>query len=40
MEEMGIPADRIGIGALSLGCPSREPRGAKPRKGDWIKVIK
>ena len=40
MEEMGIAADRIGIGALSLGYPSREPREAKPRKEDWIKVIK
>ena len=40
MEEMGISTDRIGIGALSLGYPSREPREAKPRKEDWIKVIK
>lgn len=40
MEEMGIAADRIGIGALSLGYPSRELREAKPRKEDWIKVIK
>lgn len=40
MEEMGIAPDRIGIGALSLGYPSRELREAKPRKEDWIKVIK
>ena len=40
MEEMGIASDRIGIGALSLGYPSREPREAKPRKEDWMKVIK
>ena len=40
MDEMGIAPDRIGIGALSLGYPSREPKEAKPRKEDWIKLIK
>lgn len=40
MKEMGVASDRIGIGALSLGHPSREPRPAAPRKADWWKIIK
>ncbi len=40
MKEMGIDAERIGIGALSIGYPSRDPRPATPRKEDWIKIVK
>ena len=40
MEEMGLKPGLIGIGALSLGYASREPRPAAPRKEDWIKIIK
>lgn len=40
MKEMGIDDNRIGIGALSLGYASREPRQAAQRKADWAKIIK
>lgn len=40
MKEMGIDDNRIGIGALSLGYTSREPRQAAQRKADWAKIIK
>ena len=40
MKEMGIGEGRIGIGALAIGYPSREPRPAAQRKDDWVKVIK
>ena len=40
MEELGVDSNRIGIGALSLGYPAREPRPAAPRKEGWVKVVK
>lgn len=40
MKELGIGDDRIGIGALALGYPSREPRPAAPRKDGWTIIVK
>lgn len=40
MEELGMKAGLIGIGALALGYPSRELREAAPRKEDWVKIVK
>lgn len=40
MEELGLDKNLIGIGALSLGYPSREPRPAAPRKEGWTKIVK
>lgn len=40
MAELGVGDGRIGIGALSLGYPSREPRPAKPRKEGWVIIKK
>ena len=40
MEELGIPAGYIGIGALSLGYPAIANPKALPRKQDYYKIIK
>lgn len=40
MKELGLDKNLIGIGALSLGYPSREPRPAAPRKEGWTKIVK
>ncbi len=40
MREMGLKEGLIGIGALSLGLPAKEPKPAKERKDGWIKVIR
>lgn len=40
MKELGLDKNLIGIGALSLGYPSREPRPAAPRKEGWAKIVK
>lgn len=40
MNELGLDKNLIGIGALSLGYPSREPRPAAPRKEGWTKIVK
>ena len=40
MAELGVGEGRIGIGALSLGYPSREPRPGKPRKEGWTIIKK
>lgn len=40
MAELGIGEGRIGIGALSLGYPSRSPRPGKPRKEGWTVIKK
>lgn len=40
MKELGLDRNLIGIGALSLGYPSREPRPAAPRKEGWTKIVK
>lgn len=40
LREMGLDNTLIGIGALSVGYPDAEPLPAKPRKPDYIKIIK
>ena len=40
MKELGLADGLIGIGAISLGYASREPRPAAPRKEGWIKIVK
>lgn len=40
LREMGLDDTLIGIGALSVGYPDAEPSPAKPRKPDYIKIIK
>ena len=40
MKELGLNEALIGIGALSLGYPSRELKPAAERKADWIKIVK
>lgn len=40
MAEIGLKEGLIGIGALAVGYPSREPREAAPRKSDWVKIVK
>lgn len=40
LREMGLDDTLIGIGALSVGYPDAEPSPAKPRKLDYIKIIK
>ena len=40
MKEIGLKEGLIGIGALSLGYPSREPKPAAERKADWTVIVK
>lgn len=40
MREWGLPDGLIGIGALSLGYPLREPREPKPRKEDYYRIVR
>ena len=40
MQELGLKPGLVGVGAIALGYPSREPRPAKPRKDDWIRIVK
>lgn len=40
LREMGLDDTLIGIGALALGYPDSEPSLAKPRKPDYIKIIR
>lgn len=40
MEELGVPTDLIGVGALALGYPAGEARPPKPRKEGYYRVIK
>ena len=40
MKEIGLKEGLIGIGALSLGYPSREPKPVAERKADWTVIVK
>lgn len=40
MKEIGLKEGLIGIGALSLGYPSREPKPTAERKADWTVIVK
>lgn len=40
MKEIGLKEGLIGIGALPLGYPSREPKPAAERKADWTVIVK
>lgn len=40
MKEIGLKEGLIGIGALLLGYPSREPKPAAERKADWTVIVK
>lgn len=40
MKEIGLKEGLIGIGALSLGYPSLEPKPAAERKADWTVIVK
>lgn len=40
MKEIGLKEGLIGIGALSLRYPSREPKPAAERKADWTVIVK
>ena len=40
MMQWGLPEGLVGIGALALGYPNREPVPAKPRKEGYTRVIR
>ena len=40
MKQLGVSTDLVGIGALSLGYPSAPARPAKPRKENYIRIVK
>lgn len=40
MKEIGLKEGLMGIGALSLEYPSREPKPAAERKADWTVIVK
>ena len=40
MAKMGLPEGLMGVGALSLGYPLPENKTVKPRKPDYIRIIK
>lgn len=40
MKELHLSESLIGIGALSLGYPSRQPRPAAPRKEGWTVIVR
>lgn len=40
MQKMGLPEGLAGVGAISLGYEAAEPAAPKPRKADYIKIIK
>ncbi len=40
MKDFGLPEGLVGIGALSLGYPSKDADKAKPRKEDYYRIIK
>ena len=40
MKEWGLPDGLIGIGAISVGYPAAEPAAPKPRKSDYIRILR
>ena len=40
MKQWGLPEGLCGVGALSLGYPAAEPSPRKPRKEDYVRVIR
>lgn len=40
MQQMGLPEGLMGVGALALGYPEPENKPVKPRKADYIRIIK
>ncbi len=40
MKEWGLPDGLMGVGALSLGYASSQPKTVKPRKDDYYRIIK
>ena len=40
MKVWGLPDGLIGIGAISVGYPAAEPAAPKPRKSDYIRILR
>ena len=40
MQQMGLPEGLMGVGALALGLPLPENKPVKPRKADYVRIIK
>ena len=40
MRQWGLPEDVVGVGALALGYPAREPKEPKPRKENYFRIIR
>ena len=40
MKEWGLPDGLIDIGAISVGYPAAEPAAPKPRKSDYIRILR
>ena len=40
LKEWGLPDGTVGIGAISVGYPAAEPAAPKPRKSDYIRILR
>lgn len=40
LKELGLPTNTMGIAAISLGYKDKEGKPAKPRRDDYIRIIK